>query len=209
MIPLRVQFYWRANWSSAAYTVVPVSAWGVGWSSHPGATLHQPVQLQTGVGRSNQDRLKSLVPDCTANCPWVTCPLCVVLSPVPLVNCFIVSLLRFYYGYCMQSGFSFLVLSLPPGDVKCLLPWVDSPSLSWCHLWCPFLQGVEAEPTTFSTMAPHSSTLVWRIPWMEEPGGLLSMGLHRVRHDWSDLAAVAAWRGKSKVVNDNVKVPAA
>ena len=138
MIPLRVQFYWRANWSSAAYTVVPVSAWGVGWSSHPGATLHQPVQtgsLQTGVGRSNQDRLKSLVPDCTANCPWVTCPLCVVLSPVPLVNCFIVSLLRFYYGYCMQSGFSFLVLSLPPGDVKCRLPWVDSPSLSWCHLW--------------------------------------------------------------------------
>ena len=29
-----------------------------------------------------------------------------------------------------------------------------------------------------------SSTLAWKIPWMEEPGGLLSMGLHRVRHDW-------------------------
>ena len=40
-------------------------------------------------------------------------------------------------------------------------------------------------------MAPHSSTLAWRIPWMEEPGGLQSMGLHRVRHDWSDLAAAA------------------
>ena len=40
-------------------------------------------------------------------------------------------------------------------------------------------------------MAPHSSTLVWRIPWMEEPGGLPSMWLHRVGHDWSDLAAVA------------------
>ena len=38
-------------------------------------------------------------------------------------------------------------------------------------------------------MAPHSSTLVWKIPWAEEPGGLLSMGLHRVGHDWSDLAA--------------------
>ena len=40
-------------------------------------------------------------------------------------------------------------------------------------------------------MAPHSSTLAWRIPWTEEPGGLLSMGSHRVRHDWSDLAAAA------------------
>ena len=32
-------------------------------------------------------------------------------------------------------------------------------------------------------MATHSSTLAWKIPWMEEPGGLPSMGLHRVRHD--------------------------
>ena len=32
-------------------------------------------------------------------------------------------------------------------------------------------------------MAPHSSTLAWKIPWMEEPGGLQSMGLLRVRHD--------------------------
>ena len=41
-------------------------------------------------------------------------------------------------------------------------------------------------------MAPHSSTLAWKIPWMEEPGGLLSMGSHRVGHDWSNLAAAAA-----------------
>ena len=32
-------------------------------------------------------------------------------------------------------------------------------------------------------MAPHSSTLAWKIPWMEEPGGLQSMGLRRVGHD--------------------------
>ena len=32
-------------------------------------------------------------------------------------------------------------------------------------------------------MAPHSSTLAWKIPWMEEPGGLPSMGSHRVGHD--------------------------
>ena len=32
-------------------------------------------------------------------------------------------------------------------------------------------------------IAPHSSTLAWRIPWIEEPGGLLSVGSHRVGHD--------------------------
>ena len=37
-------------------------------------------------------------------------------------------------------------------------------------------------------VATHSSILAWRIPWTEEPGGLLSMGSHRVGHDWSDLA---------------------
>ena len=41
-------------------------------------------------------------------------------------------------------------------------------------------------------MAAHSSILVWGIPGTEEPGGLLSMGLHKVRHNWSDLAAAAA-----------------
>ena len=38
-------------------------------------------------------------------------------------------------------------------------------------------------------MATHSSVLAWRIPGTGEPGGLLSVGSHRVRHDWSDLAA--------------------
>ena len=38
-------------------------------------------------------------------------------------------------------------------------------------------------------MAPHSSTLAWKIPWMADPGRLQSMGLRRVGHDRSDLAA--------------------
>ena len=41
-------------------------------------------------------------------------------------------------------------------------------------------------------MVTHSSVLAWRIPGTGEPGGLPSMGSHRVRHDWSDLAAAAA-----------------
>ena len=45
-------------------------------------------------------------------------------------------------------------------------------------------------------MAIHSSVLAWRIPGMAEPGGLPSMGSHRVRRDWSDLAATAAHASK-------------
>ena len=41
-------------------------------------------------------------------------------------------------------------------------------------------------------MATHSSILTWRTPWTEEPGGLPSMGSHRVGCDRSDLAAAAA-----------------
>ena len=48
---------------------------------------------------------------------------------------------------------------------------------------------------TEKAMATHSGTLAWKIPWMEEPGGLQSMGSHRVGHNWSDLAAaVGSWK---------------
>ena len=46
----------------------------------------------------------------------------------------------------------------------------------------------------------HSSVLAWRIPGTGEPGGLPSMGSHRVGHDWSDLAAAAA-AGRTKQRN--------
>ena len=48
-------------------------------------------------------------------------------------------------------------------------------------------------------MAPHSSTLAWKIPWTEEPGRLQSMGSRRVRHDWAtslSLFTFMHWRRK-------------
>ena len=48
-------------------------------------------------------------------------------------------------------------------------------------------------------MAPHSSTLAWKISWMEEPGRLQSMGSWRVRHDWATflwLFTFMRWRRK-------------
>ena len=56
-------------------------------------------------------------------------------------------------------------------------------------------------------MAPHSSTLAWKIPWTEEPGGLPSMGSHWVGHDWSDLAAAAEeeeLKNKQRKINNTI-----
>ena len=53
-------------------------------------------------------------------------------------------------------------------------------------------------------MATHSSVLAWRIQGTGEPGGLPSMGSHRVGHDWSDLAAAAGWDGsESEIQKDH------
>ena len=45
------------------------------------------------------------------------------------------------------------------------------------------VQSLGREEPLEKEMAPHSSTLAWKIPWMEERGGLQSMGLQRVGHD--------------------------
>ena len=68
--------------------------------------------------------------------------------------------------------------------------------------WWAAVHGVTLSDFTFTfhfyalekEMATHSSVLAWRIPGTGEPGGLMSMGSHRVGHDWSDLAAAAFYR---------------
>ena len=53
--------------------------------------------------------------------------------------------------------------------------------------------------STEKAVAPHSSTLAWKIPWTEEPGGLQSMGSLRVRHNWATslwLFTFLHWRRK-------------
>ena len=69
-------------------------------------------------------------------------------------------------------------------------PWTAAhqASLSIANSWSllKLIHALEKE------MATHSSVLAWRIPGTVEPGGLSSMGLHRVGHDWIDLAVAAA-----------------
>ena len=61
------------------------------------------------------------------------------------------------------------------------------------HTWLSNFTFTFHFPALEKEMATHSSILAWRIPGTAEPGVLPSMGSHRVGHDWSDLAAAAAW----------------
>ena len=54
-------------------------------------------------------------------------------------------------------------------------------------------------------MATHSSILAWKIPGMGEPGGLPSMGSHKVGHDQSDLTAAAAASLRTTVLEYHCK----
>ena len=56
----------------------------------------------------------------------------------------------------------------------------NTPAVQKTQVWCLVWEGPQEKKT-----ATHSSILAWRIPWTEEPGGLQSMELERVRHDWA------------------------
>ena len=73
------------------------------------------------------------------------------------------------------------------GNLVCCRPW-GRKELDTTSNW-----------TAEKAMAPHSSTLAWKIPWVEEPGRLQSMGSRRVGHDWAtslSLFTFMHWRRK-------------
>ena len=77
-----------------------------------------------------------------------------------------------------------------------LFAWSDHSSRH-ITLRAPVLQRLGS--VSEKAMAPHSSTLAWKIPWTEEPDGLQSMGLLRVGHDWVtslSLFTFMHWRRK-------------
>ena len=113
----------------------------------------------------------------------------------------------FYWKY-LYVGSNFIYLHLFTYSLCCstiLLNWGMGGGQKWsqtgftlCHpkYSCNYLfLRVDSE----KAMAPHSSTLAWKISWTEEPGGLQSMGSLRVGHDWAtslSLFTVMHWRRK-------------
>ena len=104
---------------------------------------------------------------------------------MPLVNLFLVINTYGYWFLASQKESCFpLSLSFVTGmkNIKT--------RISICLVLCT---------ETEKAMAPHSCTFAWKIPWTEEPGGLQSMGLLRVRHDWAtslSLFSFMHWRRK-------------
>ena len=104
----------------------------------------------------------------------------------------------------------------PKHPVSCIKPGLTTRFIyDIIHISMPFSQIIPPSPSPteskrlfytsdtinviFRPMAPHSSTFAWKIPWMEEPGRLQSMGLLRVRHDWAtslSLFTFMHWRRK-------------
>ena len=114
-----------------------------------------------------------------------------LLKVVPIILFLCLSYLTFNYKY-LGGGFNWYLntmsISLP------LFPVSDHRwSISYNLHWDPLCINAG------KVMAPHSSTLAWRIPWTEEPGGLQTMGSLRVGHDWAtslSLFKFMHWRRK-------------
>ena len=143
--------------------------------------------------------------------PFLLNYLCILSKPVAFICIGLFQSFRF----CSIGLCSFLNTTLSWLLLLALLPWNWVVWILWlalfqhyfgypdsfsfhkiCRLACWYIQNflgfwLGLPWITEKAMAAHSSVLTWRIPGMGEPGGLPSMGSHRVGHDWSDLAAAA------------------
>ena len=93
----------------------------------------------------------------------------------------------------MLHIFDPLVVPWSPGNHWSFYHLCISANLSMSYNWNSIVYHPE------KAMAPHSSTLAWKIPWMEEPGRLQSKGSLRVGHDWVtslSLFTFMHWRRK-------------
>ena len=87
----------------------------------------------------------------------------------------------------LSSHFFFLFLCLLlapyPFGSFCLASLVDQVVKNLTAMWEIWVESLGWEDPLEEGMATHASLLAWRIPWTEEPGGLQSIGLQRVRHN--------------------------
>ena len=121
---------------------------------------------------------------------WIERGICGIAEVLKL-QCYIMSMLlpSTYYGEGNGTPLQYSCLENPMdrGAWKAAVHGLAK-SLTWLNdfTFTFYFHALKKE------MATHSSVLAWRIPGTGEPGGLPSMGSHKVRHDWSNLAAAAA-----------------
>ena len=113
-------------------------------------------------------------------CPCVWLTFCEHSVNVFYIHTGLSSALNPYIDFLI---FSIDMLGFPDGASG------KEPSCQW-RRHKTWVQSLGQEDPLEEAMATHSTILAWRIPCTEEPGGLHSMGLQRVSHDWSDLACM-------------------
>ena len=92
-----------------------------------------------------------------------------------------------------------LTLTNPGQFKRASLMWASLVAQRVKHLpamWEAWVRSLGQEDPLEKEMATHSSILAWRMPWTEEPGGLQSTGLQRVRHDWATSLSFFSSRGR-------------
>ena len=102
------------------------------------------------------------------------------------------------------SPASLSLMALDPCCVPCPVkwPWLSQVTLQWLITWGSHLeQGLRSQAASIQSLRLPlpACALAWKIPWMEEPGGLQSMGSLGVRHDWVtslSLFTFMHWRRK-------------
>ena len=121
--------------------------------------------------------------------------------------------MRFVLSFCLFVCLSFLwwtklsevvILSADDWVCICFVCCLNEVSCRGCYWWLGDARSCNQVVSfvwvlTIWYSAPHSSTLAWKIPWMEEPGRLQSMGSLRVGHDWAtslSLFTFMHWRRK-------------
>ena len=117
-----------------------------------------------------------------------------------LLNNKLISLISSSFDTTFRAG------TLEKRDVSCVdkmicCPQMGQDSLGLSRLGSKVVSAIGSgnPPWLEKALAPHSSTLAWKIPWREEPGRLQSMGLLKVGHDWAtslSLFTFIHWRRK-------------
>ena len=117
---------------------------------------------------------------------------------IPLHHLVIQSfILHSEWPYTVNEGSEVTTMAGLPAFANCSLS--DLGQFIETSLSFPKKTSVFSSENRGMAMAPHSSTLAWKTPWTEEPGGLQSMGSRRVGHDWGtslSLFTFMHWRRK-------------
>ena len=148
--------------------------WSLGWEAllEKGMAIHPSILAWRIPWKEEPGRLQSIGLQ-RVGCDWSNLVCTHVMSSTSIHIVEKVAGFPSFYGWILFY-LSLMASSLVAQTVKSLL-----------IMWETGVLSLGQEYPLEKEMATHSSTLAWKIPWMEEHGRLQSMGLQRVRHGWT------------------------